>query len=561
MNKKYTFLIGCLLWIAWQCPAQDAEAPPGFWERIRQGLRNDASPANDPSGSVIDRYGRVYDWIHWREKKLYDSLSQLGVTNWDKYQDIITYQYTASQDSLLRGPLSPRVTVFGWHPYWMGNAFEQYRFNLLTYISWFSYNIQPETGDCDNPQALDKEKIKALVALAHAAGCKVLLTITSHTAEGNARLLGGADNQRRLRANLLGLLTELGMDGVDVNFENVPAGQTRNMTAFLEALSADLRKKRFTLTVDLPIFDFNHIYELGRLQQSIDLFIITGYDYFNGLSRTDGPVAPLDAPAGAYSIKRSVDRYYQTGVRRQQLLLGLPYYGAVWAGKSSGANRLDTSLQFSGHQTYRAIQGKYCKYDPQFDAASCSKFYFVQPRPDSNYFEKCWFDDAFTLGEKFSWVLNEEMAGVGIWALGYDNGYPEMWEMIARRYGRDSVAVYRDPLVESRYFNLSRSLSDYKSLVVVTGLFMLCFVLLGLVVSLFDWRVREVFFRHKTLRLLYALGGVGILLSVGVFYLFTTDQLLFREGNVWYLGLGILLGAVVAVFFAWYYDKQKSHTP
>jgi spore germination protein YaaH len=570
MNRKLLLLGICWMhlsivwvvqpewWGAGRLCAQTQDTP--FWPKIKKALQPNHS--NQPE-SITEKYGLVYDWIHQKEKKLYDSLSQLGLVNWDRYQNIIQYQYTASQDSLLSGPLAKNVTVFGWHPYWMGNAYESYRFNLLSYLAWFSYNIDPKTGNCDNPDLISAWKNAAVVPLAHAKGCKVLLTITSHTKEGNALFLKSLESQQNLIQQLIPLLAEKEADGVDVNFENVPNGLARNMTLFLKNLSQQLKKYKYTLTVDLPIIDFNHIYELDQLQNDVDLFIVTGYDYFNGQSRTDGPVAPLDGPWGSYNIKQSVDLYLQTGISKKQLLLGLPYYGAVWAGKQKQGThgQLDTNLNFVGHMTYRALKGKYCKDEVFLDPLSYSKYYWAQPFPDSNYYEKCWFDDSLTLSQKFGWVIKEEMAGVGIWALGYDNGYPELWGMIAAQYGQDSIAVYKEPFIESRYFHLSKSLAQYKSLIAVSGIFLVAFILLGLVVALFDWRVREVFFQQKTLRLLYALGGAGILLSVASFYLFSTEKLVFEKGYFWYLFIGIILGAFIAALAAWWFDKKRSKTP
>ena len=110
-----------------------AQSSASYWTRIKQFLSVTGSntPELRKSVSTIDRYSRVYDWIHRQEKHTFDSLSRHGVTNWDRYQNIITYQYTPGQDSMLSTPLRSKATVFGWHPYWMGNAFRDYKFNLI----------------------------------------------------------------------------------------------------------------------------------------------------------------------------------------------------------------------------------------------------------------------------------------------------------------------------------------------------------------------------------------------------------------------------------------------
>ena len=534
-----------------------AQSSASYWTRIKQFLSVTGSntPELRKSVSTIDRYSRVYDWIHRQEKHTFDSLSRHGVTNWDRYQNIITYQYTPGQDSMLSTPLRSKATVFGWHPYWMGNAFRDYKFNLLSYVSWFSFHINADTGEPQSPESLDKTRIAELVTLAHEKKCKVLLTVTCHTSEETLAFLSDKAVQNHFIQYVCGFINEMKMDGADVNFENVPAGQTANMTEFIRNFSTALKKNRLYLTIDLPVFDFNHIYELPELGKNVDLFIITGYDYFNGKSRTNGPVSPLGAPDGGYSIRQSVDKYLQTGVERGKLLLGLPYYGAVWA----GSDDRDTSMQFKGHLTYRAIMGKYGAKGAVFDPVSCSKFHLVKPIPDSNYYEKCWFDDDYTLGEKFGWAIGQELAGVGIWALGYDNGYPEMWQMIASRYGTDTTFIIHTPEPINKVFNMSSSVSELSPLLIVTGLFMAGFFLLGLIMALFDWRVREVFFQNKTLRLIYLISGGSILMLTGSAIVINNGS--GATSQTIMLMTGVIIGVLLTSFVFRMFEKNRSNRP
>lgn len=554
------FHTSCLFWMFVQGTGDStitAQSTVSYWTRIKQFLSVTGSntPELRKSVSTIDRYSRVYDWIHRQEKHTFDSLSRHGVTNWDRYQNIITYQYTPGQDSMLSTPLRSKATVFGWHPYWMGNAFRDYKFNLLSYVSWFSFHINADTGEPQNPESLDKTRIAELVKLAHEKKCKVLLTVTCHTSEETLAFLSDKAVQNHFIQYVCGFINEMKMDGADVNFENVPAGQTANMTEFIRNFSTALKKNRLYLTIDLPVFDFNHIYELPELGKNVDLFIITGYDYFNGKSRTNGPVSPLGAPDGSYSIRQSVDNYLQTGVDRGKLLLGLPYYGAVWA----GSDDRDTSMQFKGHLTYRAIMGKYGAKGAVFDPVSCSKFHLVKPIPDSNYYEKCWFDDDYTLGEKFGWAISQELAGVGIWALGYDNGYPEMWQMIASRYGTDTTFIIQTPEPINKVFNMSSSVSELSPLLIVTGLFMAGFFLLGLIVALFDWRVREVFFQNKTLRLVYLISGGSILMLTGAAIVINNGS--GATSQTIMLMTGVIIGVLLTSFVFRMFEKNRSNRP
>ncbi|MGE3801987.1 MAG: hypothetical protein AB7H80_13280, partial [Candidatus Kapaibacterium sp.] len=36
--------------------------------------------------------------------------------------------------------------------------------------------------------------------------------------------------------------------------------------------------------------------------------------------------------------------------------------------------------------------------------------------------------------------IQNELGGVGIWALGYDNGYTELWELLGMKFGKKKYA-------------------------------------------------------------------------------------------------------------------------
>lgn len=559
------FLYPCE-WGGGGCYAQNAPADKkgevqGFWDKLRAALnKKKAQPLGQQS--VTERYAPVYNWVHQAERHLYDSLARNGKADWNKYQGIVSKQVSLAQDTGRANHLNPRVKVFGWHPYWMQDAYESYRFDLLSYLAWFSYNID-STGRNDNPDQLQQWKNNGdLVAAAHAKHCQVLLTVTNHTKPGNEALLTNQNLQATLIDNLLQLLAQNKADGIDLNFESIPEGQKDNMTAFVLELAKRLKtaNKNYVLTLDLPAYYGEKTCDLNRLRGAVDWFIVTGYDYNGPSSKTDGPVAPLDAPDGGMNIRQSVFRYLQLGLKREQLILGLPYYGALWTSNTPEVGRGDSTLRFVSHQMYRDVRANHRRETPQYDKKRWGA-YFSTRDPLTGLYQKCWFDDTLTLRRKFDWVLEEQLAGVGLWALGYDNGYPELWELVADRYAADTLLAYKDVYLEEKYFRLSNSLADYRALVMVAGIFLVVFLLAGLVVALFDWRVREVFFQHKTLRLLYLLGGIAILSAVGAFYMYVRHKPLFDQGNWFPLGLGMLFGVGLTLYVSHEFEKKRKNMP
>jgi spore germination protein len=556
------FLYPCPPGGGW-CYAQDTPADktrdaPGFWDKLRAALNKEkATPLEKQS--VTEQYAPVYNWIHQAERNLYDSLSKSGTAHWNRYEGIVSVRRSVAKDTARTNHLNPAIKVFGWHPYWMKDAYQSYQFELLSHVAWFSYNID-STGHHDNPVQMSQWKSdSALMKAAHDKHCKVLLTVTNFSASGNRALLTNRNLQATLMDDLIRLLEENNGDGIDLNFENIPDGQKDNMTAFVLELSRRLKtaNRNYELTLVLPAYYGEKTCDLSRLSGAIDWFIVTGYDYYGPFSKTDGPVAPLFDPNGGQHIRQSVFRYLQLGVKREQLILGLPYYGALWTGTKGAGG--DTTFQVT-RQMYRDVRANHRNEIPQYDKERWGAYYSGLD-PVTGTFEKCWFDDTLTLKRKFDWVIEEQLAGVGLWALGYDNGYPELWELIENRYAADTLFAYKDLYLEEKHFKLSNSLADYSAIVVVGGIFLVVFLLLGLVVALFDWRVREVFFQHKTLRLLYAFGGIAIVSAMGSFYMYVRHQTMFNRGSWFPLFIGIILGVIMAIYVSDRFEKKRNSMP
>ena len=52
---------------------------------------------------------------------------------------------------------------------------------------------------------------------------------------------------------------------------------------------------------------------------------------------------------------------------------------------------------------------------------------------------QAWVDDETTMKYKYDLIQQRDIGGIGIWALGYDDGYTEMWDLIRDRFSDNSV--------------------------------------------------------------------------------------------------------------------------
>ena len=160
-----------------------------------------------------------------------------------------------------------------------------------------------------------------------------------------------------------------------------------------------------------------------------------GYDYYGSFSKKAGPVSPLFSSSkwGAYSIEYSVDYYLKEGDEKNKLIVGLPYYGDKW--QTENALIPGSVKKFSSHDSYSKVKEQIgATHNLSFDTISATRYHNYQ---NDGIYKQLWFDDSLSLSHKYDWVKKKKLSGIGIWALGYDHGHTELWELLADKFGEE----------------------------------------------------------------------------------------------------------------------------
>lgn len=315
-------------------------------------------------------------------------------------------------------------TVFGWHPYWSGTAYEGYDYSLLSDICYFSYDVDPATGGY---KSIHSWKTTPMVDRAREAGVRVHLCVVLFS--DHALFLSNAASRARLMDSLVALVKLRGAQGVNVDFEAVPSSQRLPFTTFMVELAnrfhRDIPGSR--VSIALPAVDWSNTFDVATMAQAVDLFIIMGYDYHWSSSDNSGPVSPKNNGSlwSAYDVTRSVNYYLAKGIPPARLALGLPYYGYDWATAddkpASATSAKGTAVVFSTARQRAATHGR------RWDESSSTPWYAY--RADSSW-RQCWYDDEVSLRMKYEMTTMKNIGGIGIWALGYDGTNRETWDAI-----------------------------------------------------------------------------------------------------------------------------------
>ena len=440
--------------------------------------------------------------------------------------------------------------VFGWHPYWMGSSWEQYPFELLSTISYFSYTVEPKTGLNKNPEHLDDWNNSALLDSAKAKNTRVLLTISLH-GESNQRIF--LDNPllwNNLYQDVSKLLLARDADGIDINFENIPTSFSTEFADFIKGfdqyLSTEFQnnsKEAPFISLTLPASKGRKSFALKRLNDIIDLFVIMGYNY-NGTTAPEA-IAPLQAE-NDFSLLKTL-AYYKERIDFSKTILALPYYGILWDilpdEKEGVKATVDRQL------TYSEIQNVFLKNDQvsadlELDPISMSKIYRIAF--EDNSMKEIHFDDAFTLSKKYDFAMNNNLKGVGMWALGYDNGQKELWNLIEDYFSTD-IVTYSNPITEVNGFPIkfAKTLVQQKDVFIAIIIFLTLAVVVAFIIVLTDWRVRDSIFRNKVNQLIVIFIGFILLLPLIVFI----KEVIEKWGYVLPSTGGVYLGYFLGILF------------
>ena len=363
----------------------------------------------------------------------FKSIHQIELNyNKENYLEPLFKPYLGPADPIQARRDDPSKKVFGYHPYWQGTKWQSYNYDLLTTIAYFSAETN-STGDLTN---LHGWPATDLINKAHANGVEVVLTVTLFDKSDIETLLSHNSYRDRLIKNLLYEVNRAGADGVNIDFESFPESQKNNLVSFVKNLRKSLRDSipNAQVTLATPAVDWSNAWDFNGLASESDGLFIMGYDYHWKGSTTTGPVAPLTG--GSYNITNTVNTYLSvTNNNYDKLILGNPYYGYEWPSnsgdKGASTTNVGTAVVFS------TAESKALSYGKLWDSDSQTPWYRYQ---NPSWFQT-WYDDSLSLSNKYDFVISKKLGGVGIWALGYDEGYDELWNALNEKMGAKSAPL------------------------------------------------------------------------------------------------------------------------
>jgi Glycosyl hydrolases family 18 len=382
--------------------------------------------------------------------------------------------------------------LYGYLPYWeMSPSMATYLGSVpLTTIELFS--VSPHSNGRLDTKTPGYRRITGaigarLISEAHARGQRVELVFSSFGLDRNTRLFGSSNPipMPRGRASsianpdaeasagptaaagkaateLAALAIRLGVDGINLDVEQIPVAAFDGYGAFVRELRRQLSASgaRLRLSAATTASEGGATLAAVAIASGVDRIFLMGYDYHWSGSDPGGS-APIDRLDGGASLRWSIALYRQAAVPANQIILGLPLFGMSWPTASSDryAPSVGRGIVWTPtkHQQLLNAPGFAAHFDPlevseflsEPDVAASrapgsspgaspvagASSAPTEPRASgtipgtsappnlgSSLWRAIFYDSPRTLRAKLALARAAGYAGAGFWAIGYEEG-------------------------------------------------------------------------------------------------------------------------------------------
>lgn len=372
-----------------------------------------------------------------------------------------------SLNPLSENELKDGYEVFGFAPYWTINKLDNVDFGVLTTLAYFGYEINPDGSVLDDGgyKAFHSDKATEIFRKAHESGTRVVLTVTQMDNTNIKAFLDDKTAQERAINNTVDAVTARGIDGINIDFEysGNPEGNyqdkfsifTRNLT---QKMHAKHPEAQVTVSVYASAGKTPQLYDLAQLSKDTDGIFMMAYDFATAGSDQVIPTSPLNGHKEGkywYDISTAVDDFLKV-MPKEKLILGLPWYGynypvvspAIKADKDYGHyayayNRWGyrysyySARQKAHAQTYSLAKNDIAVEQEGWD--DLGQVGWKAYKDSSGQWRMIFLDDEKSLGIKYDFAKQKQLGGVGMWALGFDDGKSEFWSLLNEKFGKKIV--------------------------------------------------------------------------------------------------------------------------
>ncbi|MFA0889555.1 MAG: glycosyl hydrolase family 18 protein [Synergistales bacterium] len=244
-----------------------------------------------------------------------------------------------------------------------------------------------------------------------------------------------SDPEARVRSvtRILRFCRELGLDGINIDFENVFDEDRDNLTAYVGELARALHGLRLRVSIDVTVIsdkpNWSACYDREALGKIVDAVVLMAYDEHWRNGPDSGPVASIGW------VERSVSDLACL-VPPGKIWLGIPLYTREWeerlvegTWRKTGAR----ALSMADAEARLVQSGATASWDEGAGA-----YYGEYLKGGKRY--RIWLEEERSLGLKAALVGRYGLGGAAAWRRGFEK--PEAWRALQNLKGAVGVGYF-----------------------------------------------------------------------------------------------------------------------
>ncbi len=269
---------------------------------------------------------------------------------------------------------------------------------------------------CDNEGNYTSFATTDYVGKAHDMGLEVWALIENIEYSDSIdmyEILSSTTKRAYLINNLVNEVLACGIDGINVDFEQISMDCGEHYVQFLRELSIPCRKNGIVLSVDnyVPTGYTDHY---DRAEQGVvaDYVIIMGYDEHYAGSEVAGSVASIDF------VEEGISKTVAE-VPANKVINAVPFYTRIWETTPESISSQAVGMEMAEeYVTNHNIQ-------IEWNEATCQNY---GEYTEGNTLYQVWLEDEESIKVKLTIMEKYGIGGVASWRLGFEK--PEIWDEI-----------------------------------------------------------------------------------------------------------------------------------
>lgn len=240
-----------------------------------------------------------------------------------------------------------------------------------------------------------------------------------------SQILNDYEKRETMIENLMDLVEEYNLDGVNVDFENMNESDKDVYSRFLIELAPRLKKIGKTLSVDVTAPDGSETWSLcfdrNTIANVADYIVFMAYDQYGTSSNKAGTTA------GYNWVEANVKKFLgQEDVDPEKIILGIPLYMRLWEEEEDGTAKPEVVNMKDMFDVLP--ENQVATWDEEL------KQYYVEYEEDGKTY-KMWVENEKSVGEKINLANQYNLAGIAFWEKDRETN-DEFWTFVKEQLNK-----------------------------------------------------------------------------------------------------------------------------